>query len=243
MDLLRPQWPAPPRVRAAVTTRQGGVSLPPCDSLNLADHVGDAPADVAENRRRLRAELALTREPGWLRQVHGTQVVQLPAAGIPEADAAWTNLTDTVCAVLTADCLPVLFCDRDATAVAAAHAGWRGLCDGVLEATVAALPVPPQNLLAWLGPAIGPRAFEVGAEVRERYCDHDAATASCFVAAGGAGKFLADIYALARLRLRNAGVEQVSGGDLCTVSERQRFHSFRRDGRSGRMASLIWLAG
>ncbi len=243
MELLRPGWPAPPRVRAAVTTRQGGVSRPPYDSLNLADHVGDDPADVAENRRRLRAELALAHEPGWLRQVHGTRVAQLPVLGVPAADAAWTREARHACVVMTADCLPVLFCDRDATVVAAAHAGWRGLSDGILEATVAALPVAPQHLLAWLGPAIGPLAFEVGAEVRERFCEHDAAAAACFTAAPVAGKFFADIYALARLRLRNAGVEHVYGGEGCTVGERQRFHSFRRDGASGRMATLIWLDG
>lgn len=240
-DFLTPEWPAPAGVRAAVSLRGGGVSTGACASLNLGDHVGDDPARVAENRARLVGRLQLPAEPRWLRQVHGVTVAPLDAADTPpEADAAWTARAGTVCAILTADCLPVLFCDRAGSVVAAAHAGWRGLVAGVLEHTVRALPVKPSQLLAWLGPAIGPQAFEVGAEVRAVFVQAEPQAAADFQPSAP-GKYRADLYALARRRLHGCGVEAVYGGGLCTHSDAARFYSHRRDARSGRMASLIWL--
>jgi polyphenol oxidase len=238
-DWITADWPAPARVRSLVTTRSGGVSAPPYDSLNLGEHVGDLPQSVAENRAILRAHLPA--EPAWLSQVHGTRVVDAAAVhDAPEADASVADRPGVVCAIMTADCLPVLFCDRAGTRVAAAHAGWRGLCAGVLEATVDAMGIAPAGLLAWMGPAIGPDAFEVGAEVREAFIAHDAASATAFSPIGD-GKFLADLYRLARMRLHALGIDAVSGGEHCTVIDRSRFFSYRRDGRTGRMASLIWL--
>ena len=240
---ITPDWPAPANVRACVTTRAGGVSRPPYASFNLAAHVGDDPQAVASNRARLCAELALPAEPAWLMQVHGDAVIDATqAAGAPQADGAFATVSDAVCAVLTADCLPVLLCDRAGTRVAALHAGWRGLAGGVIEAGVRALDVAGGELLAWLGPAIGPQAFEVGAEVRAAFVSQDPAAGSAFHSHGN-GKFLADIYLLARQRLAGLGVTAVSGGGLCTVADRDRFYSYRRDGVTGRMASLVWLAG
>lgn len=238
-DWIIPDWPAPSRVRALVTTRTGGVSVGPFASLNLAAHVGDDAAAVAENRRRLRAQLPA--EPCWLTQVHGVRVIdaQTESAGV-EADAAVANATGVVCAVLTADCLPVLLCDEAGTAVAAAHAGWRGLAGGVIEATVEAMPAAPQRLLAYLGPAIGPQAFEVGPEVREAFLAHSAEAALAFKAKGE-GKFLADLYRLARQRLNALGVTRVFGGGRCTFLEAAHFYSYRRDQTTGRMASLVWM--
>ena len=239
-DILIPDWPAPPSVRAVQTLRRGGVSPAPWDSLNLGDHVGDDPQRVAANRAALRA--CLPAEPFWLRQVHGKVAVDVDgAAKLPEADAAFTRRPGSVCAIMTADCLPVLFCDRAGSVVAAAHAGWRGLRAGVLEETIAGMKVPPGELLAWLGPAIGPACFEVGREVRAAFVDADPAAAAAFVP-HAADKWLADIYALARLRLMRAGVTALSGGGLCTVSDPARFFSYRREGVTGRMATLIWLA-
>lgn len=243
LQWLKPDWPAPASVRAAVSLRSGGVSSGRYASLNLAAHVGDDPQAVAENRRRLRAALALPAEPVWLRQVHGTRVLRLPAAGpTPEADASYTTEPGVVCAILSADCLPVLICDDAGTVVAAAHAGWRGLVNGVLEETVRVLPARPDELMAWLGPAIGPGAFEVGAEVRETFLRQDAGAAENFKAAASAGKFFADLYALARRRLARAGISRVHGGGLCTHADAVRFYSHRRDGLSGRMATLIRIA-
>jgi hypothetical protein len=240
-EFIVPEWPAPPGVRALVTTRGGGVSRGAYASLNLGDHVGDDAQAVACNRALLRQHLPA--EPRWLRQVHGTRcVVAEEAAGNEEADAAASFRPGTVCSVLTADCLPVLFCDVGGTVVAAAHAGWRGLAAGVLEATVTAMRRAPAAILAWLGPAIGPRAFEVGDEVRAAFVARDAAAAAAFVP-HGTGKWLCDIYALARLRLAALGVRRVASADFCTVSDRDRFYSYRRDGTTGRMASLIWLEG
>ncbi len=237
---IRPDWPAPARVRALSTTRSGGVSLPPYDSLNLGVHVGDQPADVAANRAVLRGELP--GEPCWLNQVHGTRVVDAAHPdGVPDADAVVSRSAGAVCVVMTADCLPVLLCDRAGSVVGAAHAGWRGLQGGVIEATVAAMQVPPSEVIAWLGPAIGPTAFEVGDEVRAAFVADAAAAALAFQPSATPGKWLADIYLLARQRLQALGVNSVSGGDLCTVTDRQRFFSYRRDGVTGRMASLIWL--
>jgi YfiH family protein len=243
---LRPDWPAPARVQAVTTTRQGGVSSPPFDGLNLAAHVGDAPEAVTANRAILAEALNLPAKPQWLQQVHGTEVALFPgnmaAPAQPlEADASCSDSTGQVCAVLTADCLPVLFCDGAGSRVAAAHAGWRGLAAGVLEATLEAMQVAPHEILAWLGPAIGPKAFEVGEEVREVFMDQDPAAAGAF-SPRGAGHWLADIYGLARLRLQAAGVGAVYGGGLCTYQDAARFFSYRRDGKTGRMASLIWLA-
>lgn len=236
---LSADWPAPPRVRTLATTRRGGVSAAPYASLNLGTHVGDDPARVADNRALLR-EL-LPAEPAWLNQVHGTRVVDAAAAGdTPDADASVARDAGAVCVVMTADCLPVLLCDRAGTVVAAAHAGWRGLCDGVLEATVAAMGVAPGELLAWMGPAIGPDAFEVGAEVRAAFVARDPSADAAFAPIGD-GKYLADLYALGRQRLAAAGVGAVTGGDHCTVIERDLFFSYRRDRQTGRMASLIWL--
>lgn len=238
-----PDWPAPVGVRAACSTRLGGISLGHYAALNLGRSSGDDPLAVAENRRRFAAHLALPGEPAWLQQVHGLRVVEAPLAeALPAADAAWTAQRDVVCVAQAADCLPVLFCARDASCVAAAHAGWRGLAGGVLEATVRALPVPASNLLAWLGPAIGPTAFEVGDEVRAAFVAHDPQAAAGFVAGAAPGKWLADLYALARQRLASVGVTAVHGGGLCTHGDPARFFSFRRDGACGRMAAMIWLA-
>ncbi|APZ42901.1 peptidoglycan editing factor PgeF [Acidihalobacter ferrooxydans] len=241
---LRPDWPASTPVRAWCTTRVGGVSVGPYASLNLGSHVGDDPAAVAENRQRLCANGGLPAAPVWLNQVHGIKVARIDAhtASGVDADASMTRVPGAVCAVLTADCLPVLFCDRAGTRVAAAHAGWRGLAAGVLEAAVTALATPPENLLVWLGPAIGPDAFEVGEEVRAAFVAHDAAAATAFSASPD-GRWLADLYALARLRLAAVGVDAVHGGGWCTYTDAARFYSYRRDGVTGRMASLVWLEG
>ena len=236
-----PGWPAPANVKALSTTRAGGLGVAPFDSLNLGTHVGDDPATVAANRARLRA--LLPAEPCWLNQVHGTAVVDLATyGGVPDADAAVSRQPGAVCVVMTADCLPVLLCDRAGTVVGAAHAGWRGLQGGVIEATVRAMDVPAGELMAWLGPAIGPEAFEVGDEVRAAFVADDSAAAAAFRPAGPAGKWLADLYLLARQRLAALGVAGVYGGDACTFTEAARFFSYRRDGRTGRMASLVWLA-
>lgn len=239
--LIQPDWPAPASVRACSTTRQGGCSSDPYASLNLGDHVGDDSAHVAENRRRLVAGGALPAQPHWLNQVHGTQVVDLDdATPATTGDAVYTSRPDRVCAVMTADCLPVLFCSLKGTEVAAAHAGWRGLQAGVLEQTLRAFRASPSEIMAWLGPAIGPQQFEVGAEVREAFIANDPAAAHAFVPRDD-DKYLADIFQLARRRLRAAGVSRIYGGEHCTVSHPHQFFSYRRDGVTGRMASLIWL--
>jgi YfiH family protein len=330
---LQPDWPAPARVRAASTSRLGGLSQGPYASLNLATHVGDDPQSVADNRALLQQALSLPSQPLWLEQVHGCEVACLempPREFLPiQADASYSNHPGAVCAVMTADCLPLLLCDRNGSEVAAVHAGWRGLCDGVIEAAVARFSAPPEELLAWLGPAIGPQAFEVGAEVREAFVRRDAAAAEAFVSAGlenaasrinlttmgraeppqkmtvcsplivfpppnplpgGGGaserfatftvtaqaakplaslvrgigergavptqaiysspeprvpspvnKYFADIFLLARQRLQTLGIDQISGGGLCTYSDPEHFFSYRRDGVCGRMATLIWI--
>ncbi|ALP52859.1 laccase [Candidatus Tenderia electrophaga] len=237
-----PDWPAPARVRAGSTTRLGGVSVAPYDSLNLGDHVGDVPDAVAENRRRLRQQHQLPADPVWLKQVHGVVVVDAATVhGRPEADAAFSRQSGVVCTVMTADCLPVLLCDRHGTVVAAVHAGWRGLVHGVIEATVRRMGVSADKLMAWLGPAIGPAAFEVGEAVRAQFLDVDAQAATAFQPSPR-GRWLADIYQLAAQRLTRLGVERVYGGHWCTFSDQERFYSYRRDAVTGRMASLIWLA-
>lgn len=236
-------WPAPARVRALTTARGGGVSGAPYDTLNLADHVGDQPQHVAENRRLLRAALALPAEPVWLKQVHGTRVVDAATIGdSAEADGGYTDAAGVVCAVLTADCLPLFLCDRAGTRVALVHAGWRGLAAGIIREGVAAMRVPGGDLLAWLGPAIGTDAFEVGAEVRSAcLAVGPSAAAAAFRPAARPGHWWADLYALARAQLNAAGVHAVFGGGHCTFRESQRFYSYRRDRVCGRMASLIWL--
>lgn len=239
--LISPDCPFPENIRACSTTRHGGVSLPPYDALNLGGHVGDDAKNVRINRQSLADEAGLPSMPYWLDQIHGTHVVRL-GSGLPSSacgDAAYTDRKGRVCAVMTADCLPVLFFSVAGDEVAAAHAGWRGLCAGVLEETLSCFRAEPARIVAWLGPAIGPDQFEVGPEVREAFIRHDIMAASAFRPHGD--KFLADIYQLARFRLQAAGVAQVFGGGLCTVSDPLRFFSYRRDGVTGRMASLIWL--
>ena len=242
-DWIVPEWPAPRGVRALVTTRAGGVSRGAYAGLNLGLRSGDDVEDVARNRASLRQWLP--ENPLWLRQVHGTTVVEAGGMeGSPEADAALARRPGAVCAVLPADCLPVLLCDEEGTVVAAAHAGWRGLCSGVIEQTLRAMDRPPAALLAYLGPAIGPRAYEVGAEVRAAFVaagqGGDSGAQSAFTP-GRPGKFHADLYALARRRLAWSGVTRIYGGGYCTYTERERFYSYRRDGATGRMASLIWM--
>ncbi|MEW6313346.1 MAG: peptidoglycan editing factor PgeF [Pseudomonadota bacterium] len=235
-----PDWPAPPGVHALQTTRHGGVSSAPYGTLNLGSHVGDDPLAVARNRMLL--EPLLPSEPIWLKQVHGSTVTDAGSAGcLPEADACVSRHRGAVCVVMTADCLSVLLCDRNGSAVGAAHAGWRGLCSGVIEATVHALQSDPAQVMAWLGPAIGPGAFEVGAEVRDAFLAQHEAAATAFTASTP-GKWHADLYRLARFRLHAAGVTQIYGGGFCTYTDAERFYSFRRDGTTGRMASFIWLA-
>jgi len=242
LALIRPEWPAPASVRAAVSTRDGGVSAAPYDRLNLASHVGDREASVTENRRRLREALRLDAEPSWLEQRHGANVVHLgDAPNGPIADAAVAFEPGQVCAVLTADCLPVLLCDREGTRVGIAHAGWRGLAAGVVESALDALECPPEEIVAWLGPAIGPEAFEVGDEVRQRFIADDPAAGLAFER-NDRGRWQADLFALARRRLSRAGVTSVHGGGASTHGDPLRFFSYRRDGVCGRMASLIWLA-
>ena len=260
-----PDWPAPASVRSLITTRQGGVSDDPFASLNLGDHVGDDPWAVARNRQQL--DQCLPARPCWLQQVHGTTVIDAATAGrwaqVVVADGAFSRHPGAVCVVMTADCLPVLLCDRTGAVVAAAHAGWRGLHAGVLEQTVAAMGVPGRGLLAYLGPAIGPQAFVVGSEVRAAFVDANQEAAAAFKAvpmpaAGRSGDdrgakdgrratapvggWLADIYLLARQRLCRLGVEAIYGGGYCTVEQEANFFSYRRDGVTGRMASLIWLS-
>ncbi|MGI4839200.1 MAG: peptidoglycan editing factor PgeF [Janthinobacterium lividum] len=236
--LLIPDWPAPASVQACVTTRAGGVSAAPYDRLNLGDHVGDAPEAVAINRRRLTEQFDI--QPAWLSQVHGVVVAEADPARIVEADGSWTATPGIACTVMTADCLPALFCDRAGSRVAAAHAGWRGLANGVLEATVEGMAVAPEEILVWLGPAIGPRNFEVGGEVREAFVSRHPHAAEAFVPGAAPGKYLADIYHLARVRLAAAGVTAVYGGGLCTIDD-TRFFSYRRANPTGRFASLVWL--
>lgn len=241
IEILRPEWPAPPRVGALMSTRAGGVSVGRYASLNLGDHVGDRADAVAANRGRLGAMVPAT--PRWLSQVHGVNVVD--AAQVHdghEADAAICRTPGVACAVMTADCLPLLFCDRAGTVVGAAHAGWRGLLDGVIEATLDAMGEPPSQILTWFGAAIGPEAFEVGEEVRAAFLAADPAAETAFSPGRADGKWMADLYALARQRLVRAGVRHVFGGNCCTHADSARFFSYRRDGVTGRMAALIWLS-
>lgn len=237
-------WPVPANVGIAMTNRHGGVSVHPYDSLNLGLHVGDASELVMANRELLCKQLALTAEPVWLEQVHGTHVLNLdagslaPAVDTQIADACYSRTASLVCAIMTADCLPVLLCNQAGTEVAAAHAGWRGLCDGVIEATAAQFSSPMDELIAYLGPAIGPQKFEVGVEVQQAFCTLHPQSAACFIPSGN--KYLADIIGLAKLRLSLLGINHIYSADICTVSDTDYF-SYRRDKVTGRMASLIWL--
>ena len=240
-ELIVPEWPLPPGVAACSSTRIGGISSGPYASLNLGAHCGDNLDDVEENRRRLFADARMPSAPVWLEQVHGEAVLRLrdePYAS-KRADASWSDTPGLVCAVMTADCLPVLFCNQAGSEVAAAHAGWRGLCGGVLEQTVAHFKDRPENIMAWLGPAIGPQAFEVGNDVRDAFIAKDNSAERAFRPVGE--KYFADIYQLARQRLNNAGVTKIYGGDRCTFTEKREFFSYRRDRITGRMASFIWL--
>jgi len=260
MSLLKhcliPDWPTPKNVRALQTTRNGGVSVAPYASLNLGDHVGDEPLAVERNRMLL--EPLLPSEPVWLKQVHGTVAVNTAQAGCyPQADACVSSHSGAVCVVMTADCLPVLLCDEQGSVVGAAHAGWRGLCDGIIESTVRAMNVPPNTLMAWFGPAIGPQAFEVGDEVRAAFIARQREAAAAFtpsppaplplageggaLAPGEGKKWYADIYQLARLRLNALGITRIYGGGLCTHTDSMHFFSYRRDGVTGRMGTFIWL--
>lgn len=241
IETIEPPWPLSARVRAAFTCRPGGVSAAPFDSLNLGAHVGDAPEAVEENRRRLWQRLRLPAEPAWLQQVHGVTVADLDQHDAPVvADAAVTRREDRVCVIQVADCIPVLLAARDGSAVAAAHAGWRGLAAGVLEATIGSLGVRGEQLCAWLGPGISARHFEVGEEVRAAFVDRDAQAVSAFEP-NSRGRWQCDLAALARRRLLRLGVREISGGDLCTYADAERFFSYRREARCGRMAALIWL--
>jgi len=238
-DWIVPEWPAPPHVKALITTRAGGSSRGPYSSLNLGLRTGDHADAVAANRARLRAELP--QEPKWLRQMHGSTVADADAltGETPEADASIARLPGTVCAVLVADCVPVLLTNRDGTVVAIAHAGWRGLACGVIECSVAAIGEPPGELLTYLGPGIGRQAFEVGAEVRDAFLAADPGDGAAF-RPHVPGKWLADLFMLIDRRLRRAGVRHLYGGGTCTYSDPARFFSYRRDRTTGRMAALIW---
>ena len=241
LTFIEAGWPGPKGVHAVTTTRAGGASDAPFDALNLGGRVGDRVEAVTENRQRLASALHLPEPPRWLRQVHGRRVVSAESVeGVVEADGVITGLAGIVCAVLTADCLPIFLCDRSGEKVGLLHAGWRGLAAGVIESGVAALEVNPASIMAWLGPAIGPRAFEVGEDVREAFAPVDGAQA-CFTPSGAPGKWLANLYALARSRLRGCGVDQVWADEtMCTFTDADRFFSYRRSNRCGRMASLIW---
>ena len=244
MDWLTPDWPAPPGVRAVCTTRDGGVSTGPCASLNLGDHVGDEPRCVATNRAIL--ERAIGARPVYLEQVHGASGVVALDGNTEDgarADGCWTSQRGIACTIMVADCLPVLFATLDGAKVGAAHAGWRGLAGGILDATVRALAAEPASLVAWLGPAIGPQAFEVGADVKEAF-EQRAANASNHFKPYREGKWLCDLPALARMRLQALGVSRIHGNDStpawCTVSNPSRFFSYRRDRSSGRFAAAVW---
>jgi polyphenol oxidase len=257
LQFITPCWPAPPRVRAVFTLRTGGVSVAPYGSLNLGAGIGDSVEAVEENRRRVSKMLRLPDEPVWLEQVHGIEVVELgqdgfarrsvdsataPSDGpgpLPRADASVTRVSGRVCAIRVADCMPVLFAARDGSAVGAAHAGWRGLAAGVLGATIRRMGVPASELIAWMGPAIGPDHFEVGDDVRAAFIAKDEDADAAFVA-NARGRWQCDLYALARRNLTALGIGEVFGGGWCTFAEADRFFSYRRDGQCGRMAALIW---
>jgi purine-nucleoside/S-methyl-5'-thioadenosine phosphorylase / adenosine deaminase len=248
--LIIPDWPAPKRVKAVSTTRKGGVSLAPYNGLNLGLHVGDDTDRVQQNRSLLQHELSLVQAPAWLNQIHSSKVIDLkqPLTGLIDADGSYSREPGLACVIMTADCLPVLLCDKDGTQVAAVHAGWRGLAGGIIEAALDKFSVPANEIMAWLGPAIGPTAFEVGGEVRQQFMAVDPQAALAFTpqakvvdGQSGSDKWLANIYLLATQRLQKYGITQVYGGDHCTVNEAELFYSYRREPTTGRQASLIWL--
>lgn len=244
--LIHPEWSAPSAIAACCTTREGGVSHTPWNSLNLGDHVGDLLENVNQNRALLAKKAGFQNENlAWLRQVHGTDVAEVTSRNVgncPAADASFTREPGLVCAILTADCLPVIMCDRAGTVVGAAHAGWRSLCGGVLENLISRMNVPAHELIAWMGPAIGPEQFEVGPEVRDAFVAYSPSAKRAFTRERARpGHFMADIFELARQRLAAAGVQAFDGGGLCTHTDERRFYSYRRDGQTGRMATLVWI--
>jgi len=236
-----PDWPAPANIKAVSTTRLGGVSQQPYLGLNLGLHVGDNKEHVQRNREQLQQELRLVEPPAWLNQIHSTEVIDLNASltVVPDADGSYTQTSGIACTVMTADCLPVLLCDTGGNQVAAVHAGWRGAADGIIEAALDKFTVPSDQILAWLGPAIGPDAFEVGSEVRELFLAEQPQAELAFKPHGD--KWLADLYLLARQRLQRYGVKKIYGGEFCTFSNPDCFYSYRRDGVTGRQASLTWI--
>ena len=237
MDWLEADWPAPDFIKAGITLRQDGVSKKPYDSLNLASHVGDELKAVKKNRE----SLDVPSEPQWLEQVHSTKAILLPnEVAVPKADASYTFENNIVCAVMTADCLPLLITDITGSCVAAIHAGWRGLCDGIIEETIKQLPAESASLLVWLGPAIGPAVYEIGEDVYDAFTKDDVEAKKSFSNTSDK-HWLFDIYRLATLRLNRLGVNQIFGGDNCTLSEKEQFFSYRRDNVTGRMASMIWI--
>lgn len=237
-DFIIPDWPAPANVKAIQTTRNGGFSVAPYHGLNLGMHVKDDALAVAKNRQLL--SQYLPSEPVWLNQVHGIQVIDASnSLCAQDADASFSKHKNVVCVTMTADCLPVLICNKQGTAVASIHAGWRSLCDGVIEATIESLGLQSEDLMAWLGPAIGPKAFEVGSEVRSAFMAQDEEAEQAFSLS--ADKWLGDLYLIARQRLNKRGITQIYGGGECTYSNPTQFFSFRRDGLTGRMATMIWF--
>ncbi|MDO4698710.1 MAG: peptidoglycan editing factor PgeF [Pasteurellaceae bacterium] len=245
MHTIQPNWIVPRSIHALMTTRLGGVSQKPFDSLNLGDHVGDHPDDVQTNRERLVEMANLPQFPVFLTQTHSTKVLRLPLAENADrnADAVYTNQPNQVCLVMTADCLPVLFCRRDGKEIAAAHAGWRGLCDGILEATVAEFDCSPCDIQVWLGAGIGETAFQVSEDVIEQFATIDEQARTAFKPDPTTkGKFFGNLYQIARQRLHKLGIEHISGGDYCTFCDEKNFFSYRRDRQTGRMATLIWRA-
>lgn len=240
MNFIKPNWSAPNNVHAFTTTRLGGVSQAPYDSFNLADHVGEDEAIVAANRAILKTALSLPNEPIWLEQTHSTIVLPAtPNNRGKKADAAFTNAPNQVCAIATADCLPILLCNKTGTHVAAIHAGWRGMAHGIIENTVTALQT--KNLCVWLGPAIGPSEYEVGEEVKQEFISADPNATTAFTPSPQ-GRWLANLYQLARLRLQRLGINEIFGDDYCTFTDKNLFYSYRRDGaKTGRMVSLIWF--
>ena len=242
MNMIIPDWDIPKHIKALSTTRNGGVSRAPFNSFNVAHHVGDDTESVKANRDILRGEWLLPNEPYWLNQTHSTRVIHVnDKAEDRNADASWTEQGNQVCTVMTADCLPLLMYQSNPESVAATHAGWRGLLDGIIENTIEALPGNTETIKVWLGPAIGPKAFEVGPEVKQAFAEHNPSSEQCFKPSHNAGKYLTDLYQLAILRLNSVGVTDISGGNYCTFAEDEIFYSYRRDGETGRMASLIWM--
>ena len=240
IETLKPDWPAPPGIQACCTTRRGGVSQAPFDSLNLGLHVGDNAEDVARNRDRLRDALQLPGEPSWINQTHSTRVITLEQDDGRDADAAITREPGRIAVVMTADCLPILLCNRQGSEVAAIHAGWRGLQAGVLQGTISTMQSPPRQLMAWIGPGISQGCFEVGEEVYAAFVDADAAATSWFLA-NRPGHWLCDLAGLAESVLRQQGVADVLRSPHCSYRDAEMFYSYRREPVSGRMASLIWI--